>query len=644
MKIPINQETEWLEADGLGGFSSGTTLGVRTRRYHSLLLTATTPPIGRVALVKGLETWVETGKDFYFLNPHFYLPGVMSPEKVETLHAFDLHPWPRWTYKLAPGLILQHELFVPHGKPMVVLSWKLIGDGGSARLSLRPLLSGSNYHTLHHENPDFQFDADIFDQLVRWRPYPSHPAITALHNGHYHHKPEWYRQFLYEKEKQRGMDSVEDLGSPGLFQWVLGKGRAVMILTTQGIQPTTASDIPQAMELYEDLKAKEEKRRKSFASPSLLSAENYFVKKGDGKILLAGYPWLTDWGRDTFISMRGLGIATGKLEESRTVLHEWIKVLSEGMVPNRLPGSWQDPDYASVDASLWFILACHDYLTASGKTADKELTDAIEKILTAYSKGTRFGIGMDKDGLLFAGEGDSALTWMDARVEGKAVTPRVGKPVEVQALWLNALWIGSKISKHWKEHLDKGLASFREKFWNKETGCLFDVIDVNRQPGVNDPAFRPNQIFAVGGLPLVLLDETQVRWVVDLIEKKLLTPVGLRSLAPGEPGYQPHLHAGVVEEGATFHQGVVWPWLMGPFVEAWVRSRGDTDEAKREARKKFLEPFLTRLWEEGLGHLPEVAEAEPPFKTGGCPFQAWSLGEALRLDLAVLKEKHPHKK
>jgi glycogen debranching enzyme len=245
---------------------------------------------------------------------------------------------------------------------------------------------------------------------------------------------------------------------------------------------------------------------------------------------------------------------------------------------------------------------------------------------------------MDSDGLLAAGERGVQLTWMDAKVGEWVVTPRAGKPVEIQALWLNALKIASEFSPGWQAHFERGLKSFQEKFWNEQRGCLFDVVDVNHRAGEADAAFRPNQIFAVGGLPFQLLAGERAERIVSLVEEKLWTPLGLRSLAPGDAGYSPRYEGSVVQRDGAYHQGTVWPWLIGPFAEAWVRVRGETNAAKREARGKFLAPLLAHLDEAGLGHISEIADAEPPLTPRGCPFQAWSVGEALRLDRTVLAE------
>jgi len=412
------------------------------------------------------------------------------------------------------------------------------------------------------------------------------------------------------------------------------------MLATEGHAIT---DIESIEARYAQVRTNELHRRENFKTALERAADAYLVKRGDGKTLIAGYPWFGDWGRDTFIALRGLCIATGRLEDARDILVEWAGTVSQGMLPNRFPDSGEQPEFNSVDESLWYIIAVNDYLIAAekrlGLTDDchtEKLRAAVEAILVGYSTGTRFGIRADNDGLLAAGEHGQQLTWMDARVDGREITPRIGKPVEIQALWLNALAIGAQFSPRWQPLFEKGRAVFEDKFWNEHAGYLADVIDCDHRPGTVDLTFRPNQILAVGGLPLQLLSRDKARRVVDAVEMLLLTPVGLRSLAPGEPRYAPHYQGGSRERDAVYHQGTVWPWLIGPFVEAWIRVRGNTAVAKEEARARFLPPLDRHLHEAGLGHISEICDAEPPHTPRGCPFQAWSLGELLRLERAVL--------
>jgi predicted glycogen debranching enzyme len=317
------------------------------------------------------------------------------------------------------------------------------------------------------------------------------------------------------------------------------------------------------------------------------------------------------------------------------------------MLPNRFPDCGGEvSEFNSVDASLWYVIAVYAWFEAMrllnrpvSPSDQATLQQAIHAILTGLSQGTRFGIRCDADGLLAAGVPGVQLTWMDAKAGDWVVTPRIGKPVEVQVLWINALWVGSGFSARWGELFERAREAFRVRFWNELGGYLYDVVDVDHQPGKIDASFRPNQLFAVVGYPVALIEGDRARRILDAVEARLWTPMGLRSLAPGEPGYAPHYRGGVQERDGAYHQGTVWPWLMGPFVEAWVRVRGRTRLAKREARRQFLAPLLRYMEEIGFGHLCEVADGAPPHTPRGCPFQAWSVAEVLRLLLVVLQEE-----
>lgn len=629
-------EAEWLEADGLGGFASGTVSGIRTRRYHALLLQAKNPPTGRVVLVNGIEAWVETPAGTYAISSQRYQPDVVHPDGQTPLAGFTTEPWPTWRFQ-ADCVAVSQEIICKHGESETLLRWQMVEGAGPARLCVRPLVCGRDYHALHRENPSFRFDARIGSGKVSWQPYEGLSRIDVAHNGSYQHSPDWYRNFIYSEERSRGLDCIEDLASPGVFSWDLERGEAVLVLRAvdSTLPPDEGLDVGRyAGEVFRA----ERRRRHAFGSPLERAADTYIVQRGSGKTIVAGYPWFTDWGRDTFIALRGLCIARGELDLARDILVEWAGAVSEGMLPNRFPDAGEEPEYNSVDASLWYIVAVYDYFVAlesRGLSVSlglrKRLRDACDAIVEGYARGTRFGIRMDTDGLLAAGVPGVQLTWMDAKVGDWVVTPRIGKPVEVQALWLNALQIVSDWSPRWSDDLAKGTAAFRSRFWREDARCLFDVVDVDHVAGRQDPAFRPNQIFAVGGLPFAVVDDSQARAIVDAVEGRLLTPFGLRSLAPGEPGYRPHYRGGVLERDSAYHQGTVWPWLIGPFVEAWLRIHGATADAKIEARRRYVRPLMDHLESAGLGHGSEVVDAEPPHQPGGCPFQAWSLGELIRV-------------
>jgi predicted glycogen debranching enzyme len=645
--VALTETAEWLEPDGLGGFASGTALGLRTRRYQALLLTATSPPTGRCVLVNGFEAWVETDGGRIALSTQRYAPDVFYPDGQSRLQSFLDDPWPTWRWGLDGGQEITLELFVPHEISACVLCWRLARPA-AARLIVRPLLSGRDYHGLHRENATFRFEPvseSVADSdAVTWKPYDSVPATSAFSNGRYRHDPEWFRHFLYIQEQERGLDCIEDLASPGTFGWSLDED-AVLILAAEGhVEPVTQLGTT-AAEIAWKLRESERRRRAACSSRLERSADAYIARRGTGKTIVAGYPWFTDWGRDTFIALRGLCLETGRFDEARDILTAWAGTISEGMLPNRFPDQGDLPEFNSVDASLWYVVAVHDYLTTSDRLeraaapeVKTRLRQAIQNILSGYFCGTRYGIRCDDDGLLAAGTAGTPLTWMDARVDDRAVTGRVGKPVEVEALWLSGLRIGSTFDSRWQGVFSRGLAAFQARFWNQARGCLFDVVDVEHRKGTVDETLRPNQIFAVGGLPWTFLDPKQARRVVDVVESRLWTPLGLRTLEPGAPGYCGRYVGSERERNLAYHQGTVWPWLTGPFVEAWVRVRGRSPAVCDLARSKFVEPLVEHLDVAGLGHVSEVGDGDPPHTPRGCPFQAWSLGELIRMTESVLSQ------
>jgi predicted glycogen debranching enzyme len=636
---------EWLEADGLGGFASGRADGVRTRRYHALLLASATPPTERAVLVSGVDASVRTADGEWAISSQRYTPDVTAPDGATRLVSFTREPWPTWTYRLPNGLQVIHELVVRRGAPLVALSWRTSAPV-AATLVVRPFLSGRDTHATQHENGAFDFTPIRDAGRVRWRPYPDRPAVVALTNGRYDHDPRWYRSFQYDEERARGLDFVEDLAAPGTLSFDLADGRALLVL---------AADLPDAAEwltqsagsCWDAVERLERARRAGFRTTLHRAAEDYVVRRGTGKTIVAGYPWFSDWGRDTFIAMRGLCIAGDRLTDARDILLEWSRHVSEGMLPNYFPEGGQPAEYNSVDASLWFCVAVHEYLEAAGDAVSPDvegaLRDAVEAIVAGYARGTRYGIRADGTGLLCAGEPGVQLTWMDARVDGREITPRIGKPVEVQALWINALRVAGTRAPRWAALAEHAQASFAELFWDEVGSGLFDVVDANHVRGAYDATCRPNQILAVGGLPWPVLDGERARRVVDRVERELWTPAGLRSLARGEPAYVARYGGDARARDGAYHQGTVWPWLAGPFIEAWVRVRAPASagvtasDVRQEARSRFLVPLLEHYDGASPGHLAEIADAEPPHAPRGCPFQAWSVGEALRVAEGVLR-------
>ncbi|HEY2020371.1 glycogen debranching enzyme N-terminal domain-containing protein, partial [Paraburkholderia sp.] len=442
---PARLDDEWLEADGFGGFASGTLGMPRTRRYHALLLAATRAPGGRMVLVNGVEAWLEAGGQRHPLTMQRYGQDVIYPDLRGSLVSFDTSPWPTWRVRVDPRTVVVAEVFVSKATCETVLRWRFEGsDLYAAVLKIRALLSGRDYHALHHENPAFNFDARTSGDTscVSWQPYGGVPVIHAATNGTYAHAPDWYRNFYYAREQERGLDCNEDLATPGVFSFDLAAGDAVMILSASPPGATATAnqnDRTQAAAHAVDLAHTEQQRRDGLGSRLQRSADAYVVTRNQGRTIVAGFPWFTDWGRDTFIAMRGLLIASNRLDDAEAILLEWSGTLSGGMLPNRFPDYGDAPEYNSVDASLWFIVAVHDYLAtphASAATRAR-LQQAAETILTGYTNGTRYIIGAcSDDGLLRAGMPGVQLTWMDAKVGDWVVTPRIGKPVEVQALWI----------------------------------------------------------------------------------------------------------------------------------------------------------------------------------------------------------------
>ncbi|OAJ64651.1 amylo-alpha-1,6-glucosidase [Paraburkholderia ginsengiterrae] len=633
-------EDEWLEADGFGGFASGTVGTLRTRRYHALLLSAPRAPGGRVVLVNGVEAWLEADGQRYPLSMQRYVPDVIYPDLTTRLLAFGTEPWPTWRIQIDAHWVCIAETFVSKAAGETVLRWRLESAERTAlpnafTLKVRPLLSGRDYHALHHENPAFNFNAQTSgDQgCVSWQPYGDRPVIRAATNGTYLHAPDWYRNFCYVRERERGLDFSEDLATPGVFSFNLADGDAVMILSAAAATSASANAEPAAAHAAE-LGSIEQQRRATLGSRLQRSADAYVVARNEGRTILAGFPWFTDWGRDTFIAMRGLLIASGRLDEAEAILLEWSATLSEGMLPNRFPDYGDTPEYNSVDASLWFVVAVHDYLVTqhAGAATRERLQQAAEAILAGYTNGTRFNIrASTADGLLSAGVPGVQLTWMDAKVDGWVVTPRIGKPVEVQALWINALRIAATWNAQWQAPAERALRAFHERFVDPATHALFDNVDVDHVEGAIDRSIRPNQIFAVGGLPFPLLEGAAARAVLDQVEAHLLTPLGLRTLAPSAPAYRGHYGGSPLERDGAYHQGTVWPWLLGPFVEAWLRVHGAEADAGAQAKARFLDPLYAQLDHAGLDHLSEIADGDAPHVPAGTPFQAWSLGELLRI-------------
>lgn len=603
--------TEWLEADGLGGFAMGTTDGVRSRRYHALLLAALQPPERRMVLVADVEVYAVTSAGRYALSSHRYRGGVIHPDGVSRLRNFVGSPWPRWDYVIEGGTHVSCELVVEPGVPRVALRWTRTRGAGPITLEVRPLLAVRDYHSLRRESA-LDLTAERAGNHVTWR--PDGIAIHAHANADYAHAPDWYRAFDYALERERGLDHLEDLAMPGVFTFDLAKPAWLGFSTSPWPEPPA--------ELFE----REAARRKPLALHDR-AADAFLVARGAGRTIIAGYPWFCDWGRDTFISLRGLCLTRGKRDIAREILLAWAPTVSDGMLPNRFHEQSSEPEFNSVDASLWYVVAADAYLKSGAVTPEdrQTLNAAIAAIVDGYTRGTRHHIGMTADGLLACGEPGLQLTWMDAKICDEVVTPRIGKPVEIQALWLNALAIVGR-------DIAAAKAAFISRFWDPDRNQLHDVVDVDHVAGAIDSTCRPNQLFAIGGLPLALLDGDRARAVVATCERELWTPLGPRSLATTDVRYRGRYLGTPLARDRVYHNGPVWPWLAGAFVEAWLRVRGGSAEAKREAHDRFVAPLRAHAQ---LGHLAEIYEGDIPHHAVGAPMQAWSVGELIRLEHLV---------
>lgn len=653
--IALNRATEWLEADGLGGFASGTTAGINTRRYHALLLAAASPPADRHVFVNDAVVWLETPHGNVQVSRHHYAPGVTTRAQARLVR-FESEPWPIFTYE-AGALRLTREILVYHGAPLTLSRWRLAQSAPGVTLCVRPLLSGRGFHALQRENAACAFALQPAGEGSAERrsfvTYPSLPRVMSIANATYQHAPEWYRSVLYDEEQRRGLDAEEDLASPGVLRFDLSDPVADWIVAVDAQDVRALVGHEPARVLACEIRERELSRRAAFDGPLERAGDAYLVQRGTGKTIVAGYPWFGDWGRDTFIALRGLCLATGRLREAAEILLGWGSTVSRGMLPNRYPDTTSAaPEYNSVDAALWYVLCVGELLGRAqaplSSMERRELIEVARVIVRGHLAGTRHGIAVDSDGLLRAGEPGAQLTWMDAKIGDWVVTPRSGKPVEIEALWLNALSSIEPFTDEFRALLSQGFASFQAKFDNG-AGGLFDVIDVNHERGKVDASVRPNQVLAVGGLPVSLLPRARCRQILELVERELWTPLGLRSLSPAHRDYAAHYEGGPAQRDAVYHQGTVWPWLIGPFIEAWVKAQGgsgpDGDaEAKDHARERFFVPLLQHLGQAGLGHVSEIADGAPPHTPRGCPFQAWSVSELLRVERLLRCDELPEQR
>lgn len=634
---------EWLEANGRGGWASSTVSGAHTRRYHGLLVAATEPPVGRKVLLSRLDETVEANGATVDLGANRF-PGAIHPRGFEHLARFQQELFPTWEYEIGTARLGKTiaAVHLEADENATLVLYELEGGDAPIRLTLRPFFAGRDFHSLGHANDSVHREGSFEGGTLRYQSYDGLPAVFVhVPGGEYAASPDWWHRFEFDLERERGLDFEEDLFTPGAITVALAPGARLGVLISTA--PPAGRD---AWDLFD---AERDRREKllapfvdsdSFTRSLALAADAFLVRRGAGlSTVIAGYPWFSDWGRDSMIALPGLCLATGRFDEAKGILRAFAASVSEGMLPNRFPDSGDEaPEYNTVDATLWFFVAAWDYLEATGDGAflRDELLPVFEDILAWHQRGTRHGIRVEGDGLLHAGEPGVQLTWMDAKVGDWVVTPRTGLPVEIQALWANALAITAELSERFEEkdraadlrlRAERVRTRFAERFWNEEAGGLYDVVTED----ANDASVRPNQIFALS-LPFPLLEGERAARLLSLVESKLLTPRGLRTLSADDPRYRPIYIGGPLERDGAYHQGTVWPWLLGPYITALVRVRGE--EGKRQGRK-ILEGFAPHLAEAGIGTVSEIFDADPPHAPRGCPAQAWSVAELLRAAVEI---------
>jgi predicted glycogen debranching enzyme len=644
---------EWLETNGLGGFASSTIVGLNTRRYHGLLTAALHPPVDRYVLLSKIEETVTIGEQRFDLSANEY-PGVVHPQGHVLLREFRLDPFPIFAYELN-GVRIEKSLFMLHGESATVVQYRLARAarardtkrGTDVRLSVRPLIAFRDFHSLTHENDAVNPTTDVSAGRVSITPYVGLPSLHVSHDAdRFDPAAYWYRSFQYRVERARGLDYQEDLFSPFALTFDFKARRSAVIVASLQPFDLTSLERRRQEEIERRRRVQDVARgRHAFARSLTAVADHFVVARGDSASVIAGYHWFSDWGRDTMIALPGLTWLSGRSGLARQILLTFARHVDEGMIPNRFPDQGRAaPEYNTVDATLWFVEAVRALADEAGdhEFVRAHLYEALIDILAWHERGTRYGIRLDGDGLLVAGTGGTQLTWMDARVGDRVVTPRHGKPVEVQALWYNALRTVGAFARRfrdvataarYREISTLAARTFGARFWNVDAGCLYDVVD--RDGGI-DASVRPNQIFAVSLRHSILARDLAKR-VVDVVQTQLLTPYGLRTLAPTDPQYCGRYEGDVATRDARYHQGTVWPWLMGPFVTAYLNVHRHTPTAKRIVRG-WLAPLQAHLCEAGLGQISEIFDGDAPHTPRGCIAQAWSVAE-LRQALHALDRK-----
>jgi predicted glycogen debranching enzyme len=649
---------EWLVTNGLGGYASGTVGGIPTRRYHGLLIAALPAPFGRMMMLNHLSEQLRlpSGHVIRFGGQEWVGGRVEWEGAVCCLSEFRLEAGlPVWRYR-TDDMAIEKRVLLSHRLNTVYIHYRLVAGDGAIRLKLRPAVHFRGHDDAVSKPVAERYTLTAVNDLCELSAGPELPQLRMVLHGQncaFTIEGKKMREVLYRIEEARGYDAAGEMWTPGYFRVDVSRDSSATLVAS-----TESWDLIQALSPDQAMKAEHDRRdrlldlphnigRGTLAAELVLAADQFLITPagrfedaarvkaaGDElRSVIAGYHWFTDWGRDTMISLEGLALVTGRRDEAGYILRTFGRYVRDGLIPNYFPDGQNEGVYHTADATLWFFHALDRYLTYSGDHATLTgLLPVLLDIVSYHNRGTRFGIGVDpRDGLLRQGQQGYQLTWMDAKVGDWVVTPRRGKAVEINALWYNALclladWVHKERSeseaKPLLEQVERVRASFNERFWNARDGYLYDVVD--GESG-NDAACRPNQVLAIS-LPHPVLARKYWEPVMNVVERRLLTPVGLRSLAPGHPDYKPRYFGDIRSRDASYHQGTVWAWLIGPFLDAWLKLHPDDLVG---ARRK-LEGFVPHLSEACVGSISEVFDAEPPFTPRGCIAQAWSVAEVLR--------------
>jgi predicted glycogen debranching enzyme len=625
---------EWLVTNGLGGFACGTAAGGHTRRYHGFLVASLTPPVDRTLLVAKIDLSVEYLGVETDLSANEFAGGTISGQGFIHLQSFAVRDGiPTWRYAVADAL-LEQQVFMAIGANTSYLRLELLRASAPLRVMLKPFVTYRGYHS--HGRGAHAFELEPRAAECRVQAFVgARPYVLSISQGRFAAAPEWYWNFWHRMEAERGLDGLEDLWTPGTFTADLGLHAPIYaVATAEATAPRAGEDVLDGLrKSSQRIIASLPQRAPTWIRTLARASDQFVVRRGEAHSIIAGYPWFTDWGRDTMISLPGLATSLARYDLAAGILRNYARFIDRGMLPNCFSERGEAPQYNTADATLWMFHALDDYLQANDDSnLVGELFETLAAVIHAHADGTRYGIHVDTaDGLLHAGEPGTQLTWMDAKHADQAFTPRIGKPVEINALWLNALDVGARLAarvgnaveeRFCRSLLVRAGAGFG-RFWNAERACLYDVIDVDGGT-TRDGSIRPNQILAVA-LPFSGLSAEQMRAVVECCSRELLTSVGLRTLSRQDPRYIGRYGGGPEQRDAAYHMGTAWGWLLGPFARAHYRVHGDARLAQ-----SFLEPQAQELDSTCLGTLSEIFDGDAPHAARGGFAQAWSVAEILR--------------